>query len=385
MKLALPKFFQNKFVLYGVSIFAGGNVLGYLAKEQYNAATFFLAIGLLTSYFTKNMTVVLLTAIVTTALFSSQKMIEGFTEGLADTQDGSHAHSDTDHTHEGGATTEEPASGGPSEVQNNNQEGSAPAQSEQQPSGGTCSPKPETTEEDAIAACTAATTEGDCSPDTCVWNPAVKSMEDKVASEKAKVDAASEQGPPASEEGGSGSTPTSEGSSGFTPYCLAEGSEDDHTHTMGEGSNMSYFKSGPFEATCGEGEDKRIKCETEGACSTYIPRATGFTNMGKRDNIVGSVAREARVDGVDESVGDRIDHAATTKQAFQNLQKMLGSDGMKGLAAETKNLVAQQKELVDSLGQMAPVLKSAKSTLDSLNLPDMKGITNILSTLKGGN
>ena len=64
---------------------------------------------------------------------------------------------------------------------------------------------------------------------------------------------------------------------------------------------------------------------------------------------------------------------------------LLGSDGMKGLAAETKNLVSQQKELVDSLGQMAPVLKSAKTTLDSLNLPDMKGLTSMLSTLKGGN
>ena len=63
---------------------------------------------------------------------------------------------------------------------------------------------------------------------------------------------------------------------------------------------------------------------------------------------------------------------------------MLGTDGMKGLAAETKKLVAQQKELVDSLGQMAPVLNSAKSTLDSLNLPDMIGITNILGVLKGG-
>ena len=105
----------------------------------------------------------------------------------------------------------------------------------------------------------------------------------------------------------------------------------------------------------------------------------------KPKNPVAAASREQRVDGVDESVGDRIDHAATTKQAFQNLQRMLGSDGMKGLAAETKNLVAQQKELVDSLGQMAPVLKSAKTTLDSLNLPDMKGLTSMLSTLKGGN
>ena len=105
--------------------------------------------------------------------------------------------------------------------------------------------------------------------------------------------------------------------------------------------------------------------------------------MGKRNNVVSNVSRETRVDGVDESEGDRIDYAETTKQAYDNLQQMLGADGMKGLASETQKLVAQQKELVDSLGQMAPVLNSAKSTLDSLNLPDMKGITNILSTLKG--
>ena len=53
MKLKLSKVFQNKYLLYIVLVIAVTNVLGYLAKEQYNAVTFFLAIGLLSSYFTK--------------------------------------------------------------------------------------------------------------------------------------------------------------------------------------------------------------------------------------------------------------------------------------------------------------------------------------------
>ena len=57
MKLKLPKLLQNKYLLYVVLVIAMANVLGYLAKEKYNSVTFFLAIGLLSSYFTKNMTV----------------------------------------------------------------------------------------------------------------------------------------------------------------------------------------------------------------------------------------------------------------------------------------------------------------------------------------
>ena len=46
----------------------------------------------------------------------------------------------------------------------------------------------------------------------------------------------------------------------------------------------------------------------------------------------------------DSYIGYGIDYANTMKQSMNNLQDMLGADGMKGLAAETKRLVAQQKK-----------------------------------------
>ncbi len=72
------------------------------------------------------------------------------------------------------------------------------------------------------------------------------------------------------------------------------------------------------------------------------------------------------------------------EQAYNNLQKMLGDDGMNSITKETKKLVSQQKDLMGTLNQMAPILNSAKETLTGLNLEDMGSMSEMLKTLKGG-
>ena len=66
-------------------------------------------------------------------------------------------------------------------------------------------------------------------------------------------------------------------------------------------------------------------------------------------------------------MGKRIDYASTLEQAYDNLQQMLGPDGINGLSNETKNLVFQQKSLMKNLNDMAPVIKTAKETLDTMS------------------
>ena len=89
-------------------------------------------------------------------------------------------------------------------------------------------------------------------------------------------------------------------------------------------------------------------------------------------------------DETDDSVGERIDYAATMEQAYNNLQKMLGEDGMNSITQETKKLVSQQKDLMGTLNQMAPILNNAKETLAGLNLEDMGNMSEMLKTLQGG-
>ena len=78
-----------------------------------------------------------------------------------------------------------------------------------------------------------------------------------------------------------------------------------------------------------------------------------------------------------------MDYAATLEQAYDNLEQMLGSDGLKGLTNETKHLVGQQKNLMKTLNNMAPVLNNAKDTLSNLNLPDMDQVKKLMESLQG--
>ena len=81
----LSAILSNKYVLYVVAFLAITNVIGYLAIQDFTSLLFFVLIGYLTSYFSKNMTVVLLSALVLTNLLMSTRRIriqEGFTEGL---------------------------------------------------------------------------------------------------------------------------------------------------------------------------------------------------------------------------------------------------------------------------------------------------------------
>ena len=80
--MKVPGVLKNKYVLYVLLVVAIVNVLGYLAIQDYNSLALFVVIGLLSSYFSKNMAVNLLSAIVVTSFVAvNDKVLEGFKEG----------------------------------------------------------------------------------------------------------------------------------------------------------------------------------------------------------------------------------------------------------------------------------------------------------------
>jgi len=85
-------------------------------------------------------------------------------------------------------------------------------------------------------------------------------------------------------------------------------------------------------------------------------------------------------DGPDKK-GGYIDKAATMEQAYDNLQNMLGADGMKGLANDTKNLMKQQKEMMKNMEGMFPMIKEAQSLISGF---DIKGLEKMTQSTKGG-
>jgi hypothetical protein len=74
----MEKLLQNKYALYLVLFIAITNVLGYLAIEDFNSIMVFIAVSALASYFSKNMIIILGSAILgTNVLYANSRMREG--------------------------------------------------------------------------------------------------------------------------------------------------------------------------------------------------------------------------------------------------------------------------------------------------------------------
>ena len=123
------------------------------------------------------------------------------------------------------------------------------------------------------------------------------------------------------------------------------------------------------------------KCFSDDKCKNAIEK---FKGSGQQRSEPAGLDENDKNDDEDNAPGQRLDYSATLEMAYNNLDKMLGSKGMQGLTAETQKLVGQQKNLMESLNNMAPVLESAKSTLDNMNLPDMDKMNSLLSKMNGG-
>ena len=78
MKLQAPAILKNKYVLYVLLVLAIINVLGYVGLQDYDSLALFVAVGVLSTYFSKNMAVNLLLAIAVTSLIAiNKRVVEG--------------------------------------------------------------------------------------------------------------------------------------------------------------------------------------------------------------------------------------------------------------------------------------------------------------------
>lgn len=81
--------------------------------------------------------------------------------------------------------------------------------------------------------------------------------------------------------------------------------------------------------------------------------------------------------------GSRIDYNSTIEGAYDNLEKMLGGDGITKLTGDTQKLMEQQQKLFQSMQSMAPMIENAKGMLEGFNPEDLKGLAGIASSLTG--
>ena len=78
---------------------------------------------------------------------------------------------------------------------------------------------------------------------------------------------------------------------------------------------------------------------------------------------------------------NRLDYASTVEDAYDDLSKILGGDGIKRLTGDTQQLLEQQVQLVDAMKTMTPLIETAKGLLNGLNMDGLNGLTEIAQKL----
>jgi len=94
-------------------------------------------------------------------------------------------------------------------------------------------------------------------------------------------------------------------------------------------------------------------------------------NNTESQNAVGESFEVGR--GKKNSKGYNIDYASTVEDAYDELNKILGSDGIKRLTNDTQNLMKQQLQLAESMKSMqpliagmAPIMQQAQGLLEGM-------------------
>ena len=80
-----------------------------------------------------------------------------------------------------------------------------------------------------------------------------------------------------------------------------------------------------------------------------------------------------------EKMQPNIDYAATLEQAYDNLDNLIGQDGIKKMGEQTERLATKQKELMQNIESMGPMLEKAGSMLNSLPLENLGNLQDTLN------
>ena len=133
------------------------------------------------------------------------------------------------------------------------------------------------------------------------------------------------------------------------------------------------------EAMTKSGADKKEKKEP-------MDTAKGGKKNTKQGMTKLSPASYDGKDGDDEGGSgkgseNRIDYASTLEQAYDNIENIIGEDGVRGLTDQTKSLMNQQKLLMENMKDMGPLLKSAEGFMKQVT--GGGGIEGISKMLQG--
>ena len=118
------------------------------------------------------------------------------------------------------------------------------------------------------------------------------------------------------------------------------------------------------EATTKDNENKKhLDKAMDDKKKQQPPMLPGTEHPNEKEQNGGVVSSNVKTDesfevGRKKSASSKIDYAATIEDAYDELNKILGSDGIKRLTSDTQGLMKQQADLAKSMEAMTPLIQS---------------------------
>ena len=117
--------------------------------------------------------------------------------------------------------------------------------------------------------------------------------------------------------------------------------------------------------------------------------ATGTTTTTEEEEVEGFSASGSGYNGTKRGAiggpakASRIDYSTTLEQAYDNLEKMLGSDGLNNLSADTNKLMSQQQKLFSTVDKMLPMIDKAQGMLAGLDMDKINSLVGMTEKFSG--
>ena len=107
---------------------------------------------------------------------------------------------------------------------------------------------------------------------------------------------------------------------------------------------------------------------TNGTATTTNGTTTTTGTKDKKDEIISAVdaKKEDFEVGRSKNGASKIDYASTIEDAYDDLNKILGSDGIKRLTDDTQGLMKQQMQLAESMKGLEPMVKGMAPMIEKM-------------------
>ena len=114
---------------------------------------------------------------------------------------------------------------------------------------------------------------------------------------------------------------------------------------------------------------KKVAASASSTAAAAVPN--GQKNAATTKEPMTELSPASLEDEDDLPVNNRVDYAKTMEKAYDNLENLVGKDGVNGLTSQTNVLMDQQQKLMENMKSMEPLLKTAQSFLDKFESSSM--------------